>query len=157
MLGQNFSKMFKVGFEDEKKQPALAWQTSWGLSTRSLGVVVMVHGDDQGLVLPPKIAMVQVIIIPLFFKDADKEALLAKTTEIHKSLVKAGVRAKIDDRENYTPGWKFNHWELKGVPVRLEIGPKELQNGEVKCVQRFDNAKYSLKVEGLAEQVIFSD
>lgn len=145
--------MFKINFLDEKKQPALAWQTSWGLSTRSLGVVIMVHGDDQGLVLPPKVAMIQVIIVPLFFKDTNKEELLGKADEILKGLQKAGIRAKIDDRENYTPGWKFNHWELKGVPLRLELGPKELKNGEVKAVQRYDNAKYQLKLEGLTEQV----
>lgn len=116
-LGQNFSKMFNIVVEDASRQHAHVWQNSWGLTTRTIGVMVMVHGDDKGLVLPPRVAAIQVVVIPCGITaqtpDSERVALEAKATEITKLLKKAGVKAKEDLRRNYTPGWKYNHWELK--------------------------------------------
>jgi prolyl-tRNA synthetase len=152
-LGENFAKMFNIQYLDEKNEKKWVWQTSWGLTTRSIGIMIMVHGDDQGLVLPPRIAKIQAVIIPVIFKDSDKDKLDAKAKELEEELTKAGVRAKVDDRTNYSPGWKYNHWELKGVPLRIELGPKDLEKGEVRCVKRFDGSKAQLKQENLGKQI----
>jgi len=135
-LGQNFSKMFNIEFENDKGGKSLAWQNSWGLTTRTIGVMIMVHGDDKGLVLPPRISPIQAVVIPLHFKDGDTAAVDAKAKELVAQLKAAGVRAHLDDRPNYNPGHKYNHWELKGVPVRIEIGPKDLANNRVVCCRR---------------------
>jgi len=127
--------MFKIVFEDEKKEKKFVWQTSWGLTTRSIGIMIMYHGDDKGLVLPPRVANVQVIIVPIPYKGKEGDINNA-AYEVFNSLKKTDVRAQIDIRDNYNPGWKFNHWELKGVPIRLEIGPKDVQNKEVRAVIR---------------------
>ena len=111
----------------------------------------MHHGDDKGLVLPPRVARYQVVIIPVIFKDADLNALAATAKEILKELTAAGIRVTVDDRDNYHPGWKFNHWELKGVPLRFEVGPKEVQNNEVRVVRRVDGDKLQLKRANLAQ------
>jgi len=145
--------MFNIQYLDEKNEKKWVWQTSWGLTTRSIGIMIMVHGDDQGLVLPPRIAKVQVVIVPVIFKDSEKDKLVAKAKELEEELNKAGVRAKLDDRTNYSPGWKYNHWELKGVPIRLELGPKDLEKQEVRCVKRFDGSKAQLKMADLGAQV----
>lgn len=112
----------------------------------------MVHGDDKGLVLPPKIAKVQVIIIPVIFKDTE-EKLINKAKELEEQLTKAGIKAKVDDRANYSPGWKYNHWELKGVPLRLELGPKDLEKQEVRAVIRHNGTKFQLQWNTLADKV----
>lgn len=136
-LGQNFSNMFDIWFEDIKGKKQYVWQNSWGLTTRSIGVMVMWHGDDKGLVLPPRVAATQVIVVPIPNKK-DLNQVMAKSRELVEELKKLGVRADIDERDNYHPGWKFNHWELMGVPLRLEFGPKDLQSKQVKLVTRYN-------------------
>ena len=117
------------------------WQTSWGLSTRSIGALVLIHGDNKGLVLPPRIAKIQVIIIPIFYKDADNEKLVNKAHEIKKALRSANIAAEVDDDDTHNPGFKYNKWELKGVPIRLEIGKKDFANEEVRLVVRYSGNK----------------
>ena len=136
--------MFKIVFEDEKKEKKFVWQTSWGLTTRSIGIMVMYHGDDKGLVLPPRVANVQVVIVPIPFKGKEGDVNNA-AYEVFQSLKATEIRAHIDLRDNYNPGWKFNHWELKGVPIRLEIGPKDVQNKEVRVVLRHNGEKMQMK------------
>lgn len=114
--------------------------------------MTMYHGDDKGLVLPPRIASVQVVIVPIPFKEEEKN-ILGYAEELYKTLKSAGIRVQLDDKSNYTPGWKFNYWELKGVPIRLELGPKDIKAKEVRCVTRFDNKKTQLKMDGLAESL----
>uniref|UniRef100_H2MIU4 Glutamyl-prolyl-tRNA synthetase 1 n=1 Tax=Oryzias latipes TaxID=8090 RepID=H2MIU4_ORYLA len=156
-LGQNFSKMFEIVFEDPKRpgEKQLAFQNSWGITTRTIGVLTMVHGDNMGLVLPPRVACVQVVIIPCgitaSLPEQEKEALLAQCSKYLKRLLDAGVRVKSDFRDNYSPGWKFNHWELKGVPVRLEVGPKDMQQKQCVAVRRDTGAKITLP-EGEVEK-----
>eukprot|EP01017_Pseudomicrothorax_dubius_P019028 TRINITY_DN2095_c0_g1_i2.p1 TRINITY_DN2095_c0_g1~~TRINITY_DN2095_c0_g1_i2.p1 ORF type:complete len:747 (-),score=223.75 TRINITY_DN2095_c0_g1_i2:258-2498(-) len=143
-LGQNFSKMFEISFENEKKEREFAWQTSWGMTTRSIGVMVLLHADDKGLVLPPRVAKIQVVVVPVFFKDTNVEELTNSARLLVEQLKENGVRAHLDDRDNYSPGWKYNHWELKGVPVRFELGPKDLQNNQVRAVIRRDGSKFQI-------------
>jgi prolyl-tRNA synthetase len=139
-LGQNFGKMFKIHYEDENSENQIPWQTSWGLTTRAIGVAVMVHGDNKGLVLPPRIAPLQAIICPIAAKDVDYKDLVRYADDIKHELKKLGVRVDIDSRQNYTPGWKFNHWEQKGVPIRIEVGPRDLANKQCRLVRR-DNGE----------------
>eukprot|EP00005_Dracoamoeba_jomungandri_P004037 CAMPEP_0174251072 /NCGR_PEP_ID=MMETSP0439-20130205/1022_1 /TAXON_ID=0 /ORGANISM="Stereomyxa ramosa, Strain Chinc5" /LENGTH=667 /DNA_ID=CAMNT_0015331303 /DNA_START=33 /DNA_END=2033 /DNA_ORIENTATION=+ len=134
-LGQNFSKMFEITFEDENRERQFAWQNSWGLTTRTLGVLVMVHGDDKGLVLPPKVAPIQAVLVPIYIKDQKNEELEAKCREMQKELTDAGVLAHFDNTK-HNPGFKYNHWELKGVPVRIEFGPRDLKNNTCVLVRR---------------------
>ncbi|MCJ8736924.1 hypothetical protein PDJAM_G00017910 [Pangasius djambal] len=149
-LGQNFSRMFEIMFEDPKKpgEKQLAYQNSWGITTRTIGVLTMVHGDNMGLVLPPRVACLQVIIIPcgitVSLPEAEKELLLAQCSKYLSRLQKAEIRAKSDLRDNYSPGWKFNHWELKGVPIRLEVGPKDLKQNQCVAVRRDTGEKITL-------------
>ncbi|XP_034620502.1 bifunctional glutamate/proline--tRNA ligase isoform X3 [Trachemys scripta elegans] len=141
-LGQNFSKMFEIVFEDPKipGEKQFAYQNSWGISTRTIGVMTLIHGDNMGLVLPPRVACVQVVIIPCgitnSLSEEDKEALMKKCNEYLKRLLRVNVRVRADLRDNYSPGWKFNHWELKGVPIRLEVGPRDMKNGQFVAVRR---------------------
>ncbi|MGB9959457.1 MAG: proline--tRNA ligase [Candidatus Bathyarchaeales archaeon] len=153
-LGQNFSKVFDIKFIGEDEKEHYVWQTSWGISTRVIGALVMVHGDDKGLVLPPKIAPVQAVIIPIPYKDADADRIVAKAKEIHEKLQKAGIASVLDDRREYTPGWKFNDWELKGVPVRVEIGPRDLKNGQVTLARRDTFEKKQVKEEEATNAVL---
>ena len=157
-LGQNFAKMFEITFEDKDKKKAMVWQNSWGLTTRTIGVGVMVHGDDKGLVLPPRVAPIQVVIIPIYsVKDSEevKRGVFEAAERIRSRLQKAGVRVKLDDRDNYRTGWKYAHWEQKGVPLRLEVGPKDFENKSCMSVQRFDGKKTSMKEnESLGEVVL---
>ncbi|CAI5446164.1 unnamed protein product [Caenorhabditis angaria] len=157
-LGQNFSKMFDISYEDPNNgEKAFAWQNSWGLSTRTIGAMVMIHGDDQGLVLPPRVAQIQTIIVPVGVtaqtSEEQKAELTATVEKIAQDLVESGIRAETDLRDNYSPGWKFNHWELKGVPIRFEVGPKDLAQKQVTAVIRFNGEKKALKLEGLAQTV----
>ncbi len=135
-LGQNFSKAFDIKFQSQAGQLEYAWQTSWGVSTRLVGAVVLGHGDDKGLILPPKIAPIQVVIVPIYKSDAEKETVLASASELFKSLKGAGVRVHMDDRDNHTPGFKYNHWELRGVPVRIAVGPKDVAKNVVEIARR---------------------
>uniref|UniRef100_A0A671QTA4 Bifunctional glutamate/proline--tRNA ligase n=1 Tax=Sinocyclocheilus anshuiensis TaxID=1608454 RepID=A0A671QTA4_9TELE len=160
-LGQNFSKMFEIVFEDPKKpgEKQLAYQNSWGITTRTIGVLTMVHGDNMGLVLPPRVACLQVVIIPCgitaTLPEAEKEFLLAQCSKYLSRLQKADIRVKTDLRDNYSPGWKFNHWELKGVPIRLEVGPKDLQQGRFVAVRRDTGEKLTVP-EAYAEKKILN-
>jgi prolyl-tRNA synthetase len=144
-LGQNFGKVFDVKFIGEDKLDHYVWQTSWGITTRLIGAMVMVHGDDKGLIIPPKVAPVQVVIVPIPFKGAEPEAIAAKTKETAETLRAKGFSVILDDREEYTPGWKFNQWELKGVPVRIELGPRDLKQGQVVMVRRDTGQKTPVK------------
>ncbi|XP_042340094.1 bifunctional glutamate/proline--tRNA ligase isoform X2 [Plectropomus leopardus] len=149
-LGQNFAKMFEIMFEDPKRpgEKQLAFQNSWGITTRTIGVLTMVHGDNMGLVLPPRVACLQVVIIPCgitaSLPEQDKDSLMAQCTKYLNRLLDAGIRVKTDLRDNYSPGWKFNHWELKGVPIRLEVGPKDMQQRQCVAVRRDSGAKVTI-------------
>jgi prolyl-tRNA synthetase len=125
-LGQNFAEAFEVKYLDQNGQLQHCWTTSWGLSTRVIGAIIMVHGDDQGLVLPPKLAPYQCVIVPIFKNDEEKVAVLGAAKELKAQLVKAKIRVVLDEREGQSPGWKFNDWEMRGVPVRVELGPKDV-------------------------------
>jgi len=145
--------MFNVEFIDQDKEKKFCWQTSWGLSTRSIGAMIMVHSDDKGLVIPPKVAYQQVVIIPIEKTGADNAAIKTKCEEVYSALKQAKIRVHLDDRDNYNPGWKFNNWEMKGVPIRLEIGAKDIEKNEVRCVKRNDASKQQLSVDGLADKI----
>jgi prolyl-tRNA synthetase len=133
-LGQNFARAFDIRFLDENQEEQFAWTTSWGTSTRLVGGIIMVHGDERGLKLPPKVASVQVVIVPIFF-DKSKQEVMEKAEE-YRDLLQEKFRVELDVRDSYTPGWKFNEWEMKGIPVRLEIGPRDLANNQVTAVRR---------------------
>ncbi|KAK2469912.1 hypothetical protein H9L39_18727 [Fusarium oxysporum f. sp. albedinis] len=158
-LGQNFSKMFDIWVEDPVSQEHVhVWQNSWAFSTRVIGVMVMVHGDDRGLVLPPHVAKIQVIIIPAGINKRttaeEKNQLLDQMDEIRATLKKETLlRVQIDSREGYTPAWKFNDWELKGVPLRLEFGPKDAKKGVVSYTQRHDNKKGTIPISSVATEI----
>lgn len=145
LLGQNFSKAFDISFLDKNGNKEYAWQNSWGLTTRSIGVMLGVHGDDKGVVMPPRVAPIQVVIIPITFEDS-KDKVLAKCSELKEELLKHDVRVIIDDGD-YRPGWKFNKWEMKGVPIRIELGPKDLDAKTVKMAFRYNNTKETLSNE----------
>jgi prolyl-tRNA synthetase len=146
-LGQNFAKVFDIKFIGEDEKEHHVWQTSWGISTRLIGALVMVHGDDRGLVAPPKVAPVQVVIVPIPYKGADATAILAKAKEILEKLKEKGITVVLDDREEYTPGWKFNEWELKGVPIRIEIGPRDLKQNQITMARRDTYQKTTAKMD----------
>ena len=139
-LGQNFSKPFDVKFLDEQNVETFAWQTSWGVSWRLIGALVMVHGDNKGLVLPPRVAPIQIVIVPIYYSPTDRETVLNKSMQLKVILEKKNLRVQIDSRDEFTPGYKFNDWEMKGVPLRIEIGPKDLAKGKMVLVRR-DNLK----------------
>ncbi len=125
-LGQNFAKAFNIQYLDRENQLQHCWTTSWGLSTRFIGAIIMVHGDDQGLIMPPKLAPYQVVIVPIFKNDEEKASVLTVAKDIKAQLVKANIRVTLDEREGQSPGWKFNDWEMRGVPLRIELGPKDV-------------------------------
>ncbi|XP_062009817.1 proline--tRNA ligase, cytoplasmic-like [Rosa rugosa] len=152
-LGQNFAKMFDITYENEKGEKAMIWQNSWAYSTRTIGVMVMVHGDDKGLVLPPKVASTQAIVIPVPFKDADTQAIFDACSKTVEELSEAGFRVEADLRDNYSPEWKHSHWELKGVPLRIEIGLKDLEKKQVVCVRRDNSAKVDIPIVDLVKEV----
>ena len=144
-LGQNFSKPFDVKFLDKDEQNKFAYTTSWGISTRLLGALIMVHGDDKGLVLPPRVAPIQVVIVPIAYSGESGKEVISNADAIVAELRKKGIRAEIDYREGYTPGWKFNYWEMKGVPIRIEIGPKDIANNQAIIVKRVSGEKISVE------------
>jgi len=152
-LGQNFAKAFDVKFSDKNNKLEYVWATSWGVSTRLIGGLVMTHSDDQGLVLPPRIAPVQVVIVPIY-KGEDQKALLdEKVNGIVASFKAAGIRVKYDDSDNQRPGWKFAEYELKGVPVRIAVGPRDLENNQVEIARRDTKEKSTISMDGLTEIV----
>lgn len=150
-LGQNFAKAFNIQFLDADGQLKYVWTTSWGMSTRIIGAVIMVHGDDRGLVLPPKVAATQVVIVPIA-PQKERETVLAKVREVYGEL-KEHFRAVLDDREEYTPGWKFNEWEMRGVPARLELGPRDIKNGQAVLVRRDTGEKITAPLDGLVPAI----
>ena len=135
-LGQNFSKQFDVTYQNEEGEEALCWNTSWGVSTRLVGGLVMTHGDDDGLVVPPRLAPTQVVVVPLWFDDEQQTAVLEKADEVKQRLTEAGVRVKVDARDHLNPGAKYYEWERKGVPLRIEVGPKDLEKGSLALAKR---------------------
>ena len=144
-LGQHFAEVFDVKFVGEDKQDHFVWQTSWGITTRLIGAMIMVHGDDKGLIMPPKVAPIHIVIVPIPFKGIEAEAIASKTKEIAQTLKSKGWSVVLDDRNEYTPGWKFNQWELKGVPIRIELGPRDLKQGQVIIVRRDTCQKMAVK------------
>ena len=152
-LGQNFAKSFDVQFTGKDGKQDYVWATSWGVSTRLMGALIMAHGDDNGLVLPPALAPIQVVMVPIYKTAEEHEAILNKMYEIKKELEADGRSVKIDDRDTLRPGFKFAEWELKGVPVRIAIGPRDLQNGTVELARRDTLTKESAPVEGLAATI----
>ncbi len=135
-LGQNFAKAFEIRYLDKTGVLQHCWTTSWGLSTRVVGAIIMVHGDDQGLILPPRLAPFQLVIVPIFKTDEEKATVLENAHRLRKELVAAGIRVKMDEREGMSPGFKFNDWEMRGVPLRLELGPKDVAKGSVVLARR---------------------
>jgi len=153
-LGQNFSKPFDVKYLDENNSETFAWQTSWGVSWRLIGGMIMTHGDDKGLVLPPKVAPIQVVIIPIYHSKEDKENVLQKACQIKDSLSNNDIRVHLDDREQLTPGFKFNDWEMRGIPIRIEIGPKDIAKNQIVLARRHNQTKISLDIDGLTEKTL---
>lgn len=155
-LGQNFAKAFDVKFQDEKTELQYVWATSWGVSTRLVGALIMAHSDDNGLVLPPKLAPTQVVIIPIFKDNEEKSKTVEAAQKIKSTLKSLGIRVHIDDRDQYRPGWKFNEWEIKGVPIRMELGPKDLAAGQVICARRDKTEKtdkVTIKTDAIAAKI----
>merc|ERR1711997_954743 len=157
-LGENFSKMFELVYEDpESGEKKYVFQNSSRFTTRSIGVLIMVHADNQGLVLPPRVACIQVVIVPCgitaSLSDADRKSLYDACKAHEDSFRAAGIRVKGDYRENYSPGWKFNHWELKGVPIRMELGPRDVKAGQFVAVRRDTGEKITMKKDNCGKEV----
>lgn len=154
-LGQNFARAFDIRFLDENNRLQYVWTTSWGLSTRMVGAVVMVHGDDQGLVLPPKLAPIQAVVVPIWRDEGERAVVLEAAMRVRAAL-EPGVRLKVDDRDEVSPGWKFNDWEMRGVPLRIEVGPRDVAQGRVTLARRDrpgKEGKTIVPMEGLAGAV----
>jgi len=151
-LGQNFSKSYEIRFQARDKSLQYAWTTSWGVSTRMIGGVIMTHGDEGGLILPPRVAPYQVVIVPIM-RGSSKEAVLDKAAALRAELTQQGIRVHLDNRESQTPGWKFNEWEMRGVPLRMEIGPKDLEKSQVMLARRDTREKSAAPIEGLAAHI----
>lgn len=153
-LGQNFAKAFDVKFLSKENKQEYVWATSWGVSTRLIGALVMAHGDDDGLVMPPRIAPLQVVIVPIYKGEEQKAQVDGKAEELMKKFKAAGIRAKYDENDNVRPGWKFAEYELKGVPVRIAIGARDLQNGVAEVARRDTKEKASVPLEDLSTHVL---
>ena len=152
-LGQNFAKAFDVKFSDKNNTQDYVWATSWGVSTRLIGGLVMTHSDDEGLVLPPRIAPVQVVIVPIFKGDEQKAMIDEKMAVVVASFKAVGIRVKYDNTEHNRPGWKFAEYELKGVPIRIAVGPRDLENNQVELARRDTKEKTAISLDGLTETV----
>ena len=152
-LGQNFAKAFDVKYVTRENKSEYVWATSWGVSTRLVGALIMAHSDDNGLVLPPKLAPIQVVIVPIYRKPEQLEAIREKVKIITDELKKKDISVKFDDRDTYKPGYKFAEWELKGVPVRLAMGPRDLENGTIEVARRDTLEKEVLQLEDIAEKI----
>lgn len=152
-LGQNFAKAFDVKYLNKQNKLEYVWATSWGVSTRLMGALIMAHSDDQGLVLPPKLAPTQVVIVPIYKKREQLEAISVRANEIRESLQKLGISVKYDDRDTYKPGWKFAEYEFKGVPVRLAIGPRDMENGTIEVARRDTLEKEVLQLADIEHKV----
>ncbi|MEN8225550.1 MAG: proline--tRNA ligase [Bacteroidota bacterium] len=152
-LGQNFAKAFDVKYLSKENKLDYVWASSWGVSTRLMGALIMAHSDDHGLVLPPKLAPIQVAIVPIYRKAEQLEAISAKAKEIKEALEALGISVKYDDRDTYKPGWKFSEYEFKGVPVRLAIGPRDMENGTVEVARRDTLEKEVLQMADIAHKI----
>jgi prolyl-tRNA synthetase len=154
-LGQNFAKAFDVKFATKEGGLEYVWGTSWGVSTRLMGALIMAHSDDNGLVLPPKLAPIQVVIVPIYRGEAELEAISVKVNEIVAELRKSGISVKYDNRDTHKPGWKFAEYELKGVPVRIGIGPRDLENGTIEIARRDTLTKetFELSSQPIADKI----
>jgi prolyl-tRNA synthetase len=151
-LGQHFSKVFNIRFETRDQELQYVWQTSWGVSTRLVGALIMAHGDDSGLKFPPRVAPVQTIIIPIAVGNWKKD-ILPVAQNIEEELKKSGIRARLDAREEFTPGWKFSEWEMRGVPIRIELGPRDIQKEQVIAVRRDTGSKETIPLSSLEESI----
>lgn len=154
-LGQNFARAFEIRYLDKNNQLQYCWTTSWGVSTRLVGAIVMVHGDDQGLILPPRLAPIQAIVVPIYKNQEERAQVLSFVGRV-TGLLGQAVRWKVDDRDEYTAGWKFNEWELRGVPLRIEVGPKDVAEEQVVLARRDvpgKEGKWAVPTEGLGEEV----
>jgi prolyl-tRNA synthetase len=152
-LGQKFSIPFEIKYLGKDEKEHYAWTTSWGISWRLIGATILSHGDDRGLILPPKIAPIQVVIIPIYYKETDSKNIPEETKNLSSQLEKVGVRTLIDDRPQYTPGWKYHEWEMKGVPLRVEIGPKDIQAKQVTIVRRDSKEKLTVSRNEAKERI----
>lgn len=152
-LGQNFAKAFDVTFQDENAENQYVYATSWGVSTRLIGALIMTHSDDNGLVIPPKLAPTKVVFIPIWRDDSQVEMMKSKVAELTADW-KGKIDFKVDDRDNYRPGYKFNEWEKKGIPIRIELGPKDVENNQVVLVRRDTSEKMIVPQDGLLERVL---
>ena len=152
-LGQNFAKAFEVKYLSKENKQEYVWATSWGVSTRLIGALVMAHSDDSGLVLPPRIAPIQVVIVPIYKGDEQKTEVDQTVVALMQDLKASGISVKYDDSDNNRPGWKFAEYELKGVPVRVAIGARDIQNGVAEIARRDTKEKASVPLEGLADHI----
>lgn len=152
-LGQNFAKAFDVTFLNKENKQEYVWATSWGVSTRLMGALIMTHSDDDGLVLPPHLAPYQVVIVPIFKKPEQLQEILSELDPVITQLKQMGIRIKLDTNDQQTPGWKFAEYELKGVPVRLAMGARDMENGTIEVFRRDTNTKETLPLEGIAEHI----
>ncbi len=150
--GQNFSKAFEISFTDAQGKKQYVWQNTWAISTRMIGVLIAIHSDDKGLVLPPKIAPIQAVIVPILFEDSKAE-VLKKSKEIYQKLKEQGIPVHLDAREGYSAGWKFNEWEMKGIPIRIELGPKDLEKKKVMVARRDTGEKQQLEMVALDHEI----
>lgn len=151
-LGQHFSKVFNIRFEDRNQNLQYVWQTSWGVSTRLVGALIMAHGDDSGLIFPPRLAPVQVILVPISIGKW-KEEVLPVIQKVKTNLEEKGIRTKLDDRPEFTPGWKFSEWEMRGVPLRIEVGPRDIKNNQALLVRRDTMEKETRSLDSIKEEV----
>src|SRR5439155_19668413 len=147
-LGQNFARAFEIAFQDVDGERRHAWTTSWGLSTRTVGALILVHGDDAGLILPPRVAPTQLVIIPIPGRGEDEERAVQEAVDQLESRLASRFRLEVDRSDN-RPGWKFNEWELRGVPIRLEVGPRDVKQGQVRVVRRDTRDKQDLPIDGI--------
>jgi prolyl-tRNA synthetase len=152
-LGQNFSKPFEIKYLGKDEQAHYAWTTSWGVSWRLISAVIMLHGDDKGLIIPPRIAPIQIVVVPIYYKEGNNYAIEEKARQTSELLTKSGLAVHLDLREQYTPGWKFNEWELKGVPLRLELGPKDIEKHQFILVRRDNAQKIAVDENNVVEKV----
>ena len=152
-LGQNFSKPFEIKFLNKDTLEQYVWQTSWGISWRVIGAIIMVHGDDKGLILPPKISPIQVIIVPIY-KDDSKTVVKQKAYELEQKLKDSKIRAQTDDRDEYTSGWKFNDWEMKGVPLRVNVGLRDIKENQVELIRRDTKERFYVTEKQLVNQTL---
>lgn len=153
-LGQNFAKAFDVKFANKEGKQDYVWATSWGVSTRLMGALIMTHSDDNGLVLPPKLAPIQVVIIPIYRNQEEFDAVRTKCTEIYDEIKALGIRVKLDDNDKYKPGWKFSEYEFKGVPLRLAMGPRDLATGSIEIARRDTLSKTSENINGIGVRML---